>query len=154
MPPSEYSQLPNSVLAYKRTHKLGRFDPDLPDTQEQQRARIAREIQERQIAVGSRCQVLPPPSSGAPSDSRGAEEGDGRRGTVRFIGEIEELPGVGAWVGVELDEPVGKNDGTVGGGRRVFGCRPRHGVFLRPERVEIGEFANLLDEEVGDLEEI
>ncbi|KAI9669908.1 MAG: hypothetical protein M1831_006944 [Alyxoria varia] len=160
MPADEYSNLSSSVLAYKRENKLGRFDPNLPSTQEQQRARIAREIDERHIAVDKRCQVLPPPSpltgasSGSPPANPNSEHGSERRGTVRYVGEIEELPGAGAWVGVELDEPVGKNDGTVGGKRKIFECQPKHGVFLRPERVEIGNFPNMLDADLEDMEEI
>lgn len=34
----------------------------------------------------------------------------GRRGTVKFIGQAESLP-PGYWIGVEFDEPVGRNDG-------------------------------------------
>jgi tubulin-folding cofactor B len=88
------------------------------------------------------------------------EEGspDGRRGTVRFVGPIEELPGGGLWIGVECDEPVGKNDGTVKG-RRVFeqvGQGGKRGLFVRPERVKTGDYPPLedLDAEMGDEEEI
>lgn len=60
---------------------------------------------------------------------------------MQFVGEVEGLPGVGAWVGVELDEPVGRNDGTVNG-TRVFACKgEKYGVFVRAERVEVGDFA-------------
>uniref|UniRef100_A0AAV1U996 CAP-Gly domain-containing protein n=1 Tax=Peronospora matthiolae TaxID=2874970 RepID=A0AAV1U996_9STRA len=53
-------------------------------------------------------------------------------GFVRFLGEIVGARGV--WVGVELDEPHGKNDGSVKG-RFYFRCKPKHGVFARPHQV-------------------
>ncbi|KAK1928884.1 CAP-Gly domain-containing linker protein 1 [Phytophthora citrophthora] len=53
-------------------------------------------------------------------------------GFVRFLGEIIGVKGV--WVGVELDEAYGKNDGSVKG-RYYFRCKPKHGVFARPHQV-------------------
>uniref|UniRef100_M4BWR5 CAP-Gly domain-containing protein n=1 Tax=Hyaloperonospora arabidopsidis (strain Emoy2) TaxID=559515 RepID=M4BWR5_HYAAE len=53
-------------------------------------------------------------------------------GFVRFLGEIVGARGV--WVGIELDEPYGKNDGSVRG-RFYFRCKPKHGVFARPHQV-------------------
>ncbi|CAH0482355.1 unnamed protein product [Peronospora belbahrii] len=53
-------------------------------------------------------------------------------GFVRFLGEISGMKGV--WVGIELDEAYGKNDGSVKG-RYYFRCIPKHGVFARPHQV-------------------
>ena len=38
------------------------------------------------------------------------------------------------WLGIELDQPVGKNDGSVSG-IRYFDCKPSHGVFAPPSKV-------------------
>ncbi|KAI9883914.1 MAG: Fructose-2,6-bisphosphatase [Watsoniomyces obsoletus] len=57
---------------------------------------------------------------------------DGRHAIVRFVGDTQFAPG--SWVGVELDSPTGKNDGTVKGDR-YFDCAPGHGMFVRPAAV-------------------
>lgn len=47
MPESTYAALPDTVLAYKRSHKLGRFDPTVPETQERQAQEMWKEVEER-----------------------------------------------------------------------------------------------------------
>ncbi|XP_029900195.1 CAP-Gly domain-containing linker protein 4 isoform X2 [Myripristis murdjan] len=56
-----------------------------------------------------------------------------RTGVVQFYGKTSFAPGF--WLGIELDKPSGKNDGSVGG-VRYFSCPPKHGVFAPPSRVQ------------------
>ncbi|CAL8271573.1 unnamed protein product [Merluccius merluccius] len=56
-----------------------------------------------------------------------------RTGVVQFYGQTSFAPGL--WLGIELDKPSGKNDGSVGG-VRYFSCPPKHGVFAPPSRVQ------------------
>lgn len=97
-------------------------------------------LSEIKIKVGDRCEV---------------ERTTGpARGTVRFVGEAEmpatksgHKPG-GIWVGVQYDEPVGANDGSVEG-KRYFDALPKYGGFVRPEKVQVGDYPeqDLFDED-------
>ncbi|KAJ4314381.1 hypothetical protein N0V94_006484 [Neodidymelliopsis sp. IMI 364377] len=138
MPAAEYETRTDSVLAWKKAQKLGRFDPNAPSIEQQKVLASEREIEERGLTVGGRVRLLP--------------DSDARRGTVSYTGLVPEIPGIGAWVGVTLDEPTGKNDGTVKG-KRYFECGKNYGVFVRPERCEAGGFP-VLDMDDEDLEEL
>ncbi|KAK3115357.1 hypothetical protein LTR53_005399 [Teratosphaeriaceae sp. CCFEE 6253] len=139
MPAATYESLTDSVLAWKRTQQLGRFDPHAPSLEQAKAAASYREVETRGILVGARCRLLP--------------ESDARRGEVAFVGAVEGIPGGagGPWVGVRLDEPTGKNDGGLGG-RRYFECGANCGVFVRAERVEVGEFG-VVDEFAEEADE-
>ncbi|KAJ4369736.1 hypothetical protein N0V83_005499 [Neocucurbitaria cava] len=138
MPTTEYESLTNSVLAWKKSQKLGRFDPNAGTIEEQKIRASEREVEERGLTLSSRVRLLP--------------ETDARRGTVSYVGLVPEIPGLGSWIGVTLDEPTGKNDGSVKG-KRYFECGNNCGVFVRPERCEAGDFPPLdLGDE--DLEEL
>ncbi|XP_045921597.1 dynactin subunit 1-like isoform X2 [Micropterus dolomieu] len=60
--------------------------------------------------------------------------GKGQRGTVAYIGAT--LFASGKWVGVILNEPKGKNDGTVQG-KRYFTCEENHGIFVRQSQIQV-----------------
>lgn len=60
------------------------------------------------------------------------ETSDGRNGTIRYIGSISAAQG--QFIGLELSEPNGKNDGSVRG-ERYFTCKPEHGLFIRPNSI-------------------
>jgi tubulin-folding cofactor B len=87
---------------------------------------------------------------------------ESKRGWIRFVGETEFAKGV--WVGVEYDEPRGKNDGSYVArlayiqslswdcrltavcrvtyrvaGKRYFEAKPNYGGFVKPELVQAGE---------------
>jgi len=50
----------------------------------------------------------------------------GLRGVVRYIGPSDTKPGT--WIGIELEKPKGKNNGTIGG-KKYFNCKEMHGLF-------------------------
>ncbi|KAK6202475.1 CAP Gly-rich domain-containing protein [Scheffersomyces amazonensis] len=123
----DYAKRTDSVLNWKQTNKLGRFDPSFNDVKKQQfeeNAQIAENFK-----VGDRCRTI-------------NIEGE-RRGVIRYIGKIDILDkGENIWVGIEFDEPVGKNNGTIDG-VRLFECRQNHGSFVKPKQVEVGDFPEL-----------
>lgn len=53
-------------------------------------------------------------------------------GFIQFLGETQFAPG--QWAGIVLDDPIGKNDGSVAG-VRYFQCEPLRGIFTRPSKL-------------------
>jgi len=94
------------------------------------------------MKVGDRCEVTQPGMGG-------------KRGVVQYVGKIPQIA-AGWWIGVQYDEPVGKNDGTVKG-KRYFECPPKYGGFLRPDKLAVGDYPELdifddSDEDLADDE--
>ncbi|KAK9448561.1 CAP Gly-rich domain-containing protein [Limtongia smithiae] len=136
--PEEYERRADTVLAWKKRNHFGRFNTSavIPISD------FVQTVARAGIAPGKRCRVLQP---------------NERRGVVRFVGEVSELPAFAQlspddkdlWVGVEFDEPVGKNDGSVtvpgrqGPAKRYFSAKPNHGSFVRPDKVDVGDFPEI-----------
>ncbi|XP_062520862.1 kinesin-like protein KIF13A isoform X2 [Corticium candelabrum] len=55
-----------------------------------------------------------------------------KMGVVKFVGETEFQPG--EWIGIQLDRPNGKHNGSVLG-VSYFKCKPKHGVFVRMDKI-------------------
>lgn len=49
MPVETYSSLPDTVLAFKKTHQIGRFDPHAPELKEKKVTDLWREIEARSM---------------------------------------------------------------------------------------------------------
>jgi tubulin-folding cofactor B len=107
---------------------FGKFKPRFQQEQEAKEGKVERGIAEFKdvegMKVGDRCECQP----------------GNRRGKVVFIDETFFAPGV--WVGVEFDEPVGKHTGTVAG-KKYFECPDKHGAFLHPKNLEVGDFPEI-----------
>ncbi|KAI8808091.1 hypothetical protein BJ742DRAFT_894068 [Cladochytrium replicatum] len=61
---------------------------------------------------------------------------ENRTGVVRFIGETQFAEGM--WAGIELHQPAGRHNGTVGE-ISYFKCPDRHGYFVLLQNVESHE---------------
>lgn len=59
---------------------------------------------------------------------------DGREATIKWLGVGDFAPG--EWLGLELAEASGKNNGEVKG-KRYFQCPDNHGMMVRPGAVDV-----------------
>ena len=75
-----------------------------------------------------------------------SKEGEG---TVRFIGETGFKEG--EWIGIVMDLPVGKHNGTVEG-YQYFTCAEAHGLMVRREKVRIASDSVAEAAEIEELQ--
>lgn len=123
----DYANRQGTVLQWKKQEQLGRFDPEyqLEKQRELQKSLEATKTMNQ----GDRCRII--------------NIGGERRGTIKYVGKVDVLDnGEDIWVGIEFDEPVGKNDGSING-MRLFSCRPKHGSIVKPNKVDVGDYPEL-----------
>jgi tubulin-folding cofactor B len=125
MPDDVYDQRENTVRKQKAAK------------QQQQQQQLQQQQQQPSITTTKDY------SSSYPLNSRCSVGPGDRRGVIKFVGIIPELENK-VWIGVDLDEPLGKNDGSIGN-CRLFTCNKNHGVFAAPDRVQVGDFPEVLD---------
>ena len=63
-----------------------------------------------------------------------------------YVGKIPDM-GMGYFVGVKLDEPHGKNNGSFNG-VSYFTCPNKYGMFLRASEINVGDFPELDFDEI------
>lgn len=122
-----YESRAESLRKFKQQQNLGRFNPEAAEAKRREHDdKIVREAEAaKNISVGNRVEVR---VAGNPT----------RRGTVKFVGQTHFKPGI-PMIGVQYDEPMGKNDGSVAG-QRYFTCPDKYGSFVKPTDVVVGDF--------------
>ncbi|UJR30557.1 hypothetical protein I4U23_018086 [Adineta vaga] len=130
----EYESRKNTARQFMQDHKIGKYNPTAQEEyarKEKEKEALEQEAASK-INVNDRCEVC------VPSQPT-------KRGTVMFKGKVHFKPGV--WVGIQYDEPLGKNNGSVEG-KKYFECPDKYGAFVRPSSVTVGDFPEV------DLEEL
>ena len=115
---------------------------EITDEDYDQRKGTIRELK-RKMGIAVKGEVKETPPEGIEVGQRcEAELADKskRRGEVKYVGKVDGTTGF--WVGIELDEPWGKNNGSLKG-KKYFSCEDNYGVFVRPGKVEVGDFPEI-----------
>ncbi|OAF67625.1 Tubulin-folding cofactor B [Intoshia linei] len=112
----------NSLLSFKKQHKLGRFNPDKPENNEND------EI--LSFTVGSRCEV----------NLNGQRP---KRGVVKYTGVTDFS--TKNLIGIQYDEPLGNHNGTYKN-KTYFTCPEKCGAFVKPTFVKCGDYPEEIDE--------
>ncbi|XP_076037687.1 tubulin-folding cofactor B-like isoform X2 [Oratosquilla oratoria] len=133
----EYNKRDDSVRSFLLRNKLGKYNQEEQArlTEQKEAEKKAESDKAASLVVGERCEVR---VQGEPT----------RRGVVMFIGKTHFSQGI--WVGVKYDEPLGKNDGSVGG-KRYFEAPNKYGGFTRPSNVEMGDFPEISYDEEDEM---
>lgn len=131
----EYEKKGDTLRSFLQKNRLGKYnEEEMNKLKEQQQKELEEEAKLAEaVLVGARCEVRVPSQAV-------------RRATVRYNGPLDGARGL--WIGVQYDEPRGKNDGSVNG-KRYFTCPPKYGGFVKPMYVTVGDFP----EEEFDLDE-
>lgn len=125
----EYNKRPDTFSKWKEANlKQFEMEKQQQKLKKEEEAKLMEDdqlniINGKKIKVNERCEIK--------------DKGFNKRGVVKFVGKTQFANGY--WVGIQLDEPYGLNDGSVKG-VRYFECPDKYGKFLKPDAVECGDF--------------
>lgn len=99
LPVEEYNKRSDTVKSFLQKNKLGKYnDAEMAAREDAKKKELEEEMEAvKKCHVDDRCEISVP---GQPK----------RRATVKFVGEVDFKKGW--WIGVQYDEPLGKNNGT------------------------------------------
>ncbi|XP_014776616.1 tubulin-folding cofactor B isoform X1 [Octopus bimaculoides] len=125
MSEAEYAKKTDNFRTYKEKNLKNLSEFKSKENLKQHEDKVKEEEKRvESFKIGDRCKVVvnnQPP----------------RTGTIKYLGLTDFQSG--HWVGIQYDEPVGKNDGSVKG-KRYFECLMKYGGFVRPNFVTVGYF--------------
>jgi len=142
MTDEDYDKRENTLRAYKR--KMLEKDPTFKFVPANRRPAAAGAGDEAGGAGGPDY-TLEACVEGIEVGARALVAPGARRGTVAWVGKDVSGLAAGYWVGVRLDEPLAKGDGTRGG-VSYFDAPAKHGAFVRPDVLTLGDYLPLFDE--------
>eukprot|EP01083_Nonionella_stella_P073994 200455_1 len=137
MPDEEYDKRRGTFREFKEKFLVKKKTPEEEAEDQQRKTQQLKEGEQvaATISVGLRCEV-------------GSGTEFPKRGIVRFLGEVDFSDGI--WVGVQFDEPYGKNNGSAKG-KQYFSCPNKYGSFQRPQNVKVGDFPPMDEDSEDDL---
>lgn len=125
MSEKEYDEKKGTLRDFLRSNKLGKFSDDHKEKKQKEMEEMQALYDEMKDKVGARVELE-----------------NACRGELKFVGETDFATGY--WAGIALDEPYGKNNGTVSG-KQYFTCLDNYGIFMRLNRFKIGDFPPIDD---------
>mmetsp|Transcript_73609 Transcript_73609/g.117350 ORF Transcript_73609/g.117350 Transcript_73609/m.117350 type:complete len:249 (-) Transcript_73609:660-1406(-) len=130
----EYAKRDNTFAKWKETH-LKDFYHKKAEEEKEQMAAWDEALKQKNIKLNDRCEI-------------GQDKQMKHRGKVAFIGSTQ-FDGKGVWIGVQLDEPYGDNNGSVKG-QTYFQCGDKYGIFVRPDNIAVGDYPVIDELELSD----
>ena len=129
----EYKKRDNTFAKWKEKNLKDFYEKKAAEEKEQI-SKWDQELNDKDIKINDRCEI--------------GTNNNKHRGKVVFIGKTN-FDKKGIWIGIELDEPYGDNNGTVKN-KQYFKCQDKYGKFVRPDQIKVGDYPVIDELELSD----